>query len=104
MSAATLGRVHQPALASFRQGGPSLVFRLFPSLRVQRSAVSNAVNCGVLPVRLIAIAYHCSSFLSVRGRPRCFHVLRATAVAIPAAGGPTVELYWEVGPQLAGWG
>lgn len=30
--------------------------------------------------------------------------IRKTAVAITAAGGETLDQYWEDGPQLAGWG
>jgi glutamine amidotransferase-like uncharacterized protein len=30
--------------------------------------------------------------------------IRKTAVAIATAGGPTLDQYWEDGPQLAGWG
>jgi glutamine amidotransferase-like uncharacterized protein len=30
--------------------------------------------------------------------------IRKTAVAIDAAGAPTLEQYWEDGPQLTGWG
>ena len=30
--------------------------------------------------------------------------LRKAAVAITVAGGPTLDQYWEDGPQLAGWG
>jgi len=30
--------------------------------------------------------------------------VRKTAVAIAVAGGPTLEQYWEDGPQLSGWG
>jgi len=32
------------------------------------------------------------------------HGIRKTAVAIAAAGGPTLDQYWEDGPQLTGWG
>ncbi len=27
-----------------------------------------------------------------------------TAVAVTVAGGPTLDQYWEDGPQLTGWG
>ena len=30
--------------------------------------------------------------------------IRKTAVAISTPGGPTLDHYWEDGPQLAGWG
>jgi glutamine amidotransferase-like uncharacterized protein len=30
--------------------------------------------------------------------------IRKTAVAIASAGGPTLDQYWEDGPQLTGWG
>ena len=30
--------------------------------------------------------------------------IRKAAVAITLAGGPTLEQYWEDGPQLSGWG
>jgi glutamine amidotransferase-like uncharacterized protein len=30
--------------------------------------------------------------------------VRKTAVAITVAGGPTLDQYWEDGPQLSGWG
>ena len=30
--------------------------------------------------------------------------IRKTAVAIASAGGPTLDQYWEDGPQFAGWG
>jgi hypothetical protein len=30
--------------------------------------------------------------------------VRKTAVAIAVAGGPTLDQYWEDGPQLTGWG
>jgi glutamine amidotransferase-like uncharacterized protein len=30
--------------------------------------------------------------------------IRKAAVAITAAGGPTLDQYWEDGPQLTGWG
>jgi len=30
--------------------------------------------------------------------------IRKTAVAIAIAGGPTLDQYWEDGPQLTGWG
>jgi len=75
-----------------------------------RNAVQNGLNyLGICAGGFLAGSSQYNSLDLTSGVRFGFYAdedrgIRKTAVAIAAAGGPTLDQYWEDGPQFSGWG